>query len=286
MSIYLGDSGGVTLQRTAVGAGYIAGELVVADVDANARRWSFDYPTGAIITGDRIEIATQDGTDLELVEGHVYPDGRWFAHVDMAGGIRLYTNFQDAVNGGYSTAIDLVTPTKNQYIYVRNRDEDYNCVAQIQNYEITTSRETVDLTVLGENFRENYANGLISGQGTLSCLWEYRHLPCDEDVSTTSELPNYFAQLLLRLEQGSLFKGHFFLSRCESPSTWYEADCVVTNVAFTFDPTQIVRTQIQFVTTGQIKLMLGEIPSYLLLQDDDNLLKEDSGKLELEEDDD
>lgn len=286
MSIYLGDSGGVTLQRTAVGAGYIAGELVVADVDANARRWSFDYPTGAIITGDRIEIATQDGTDLELVEGHVYPDGRWFAHVDMAGGIRLYTNFQDAVNGGYSTAIDLVTPTKDQYIYVRNRDEDYNCVAQIQNYEITTSRETVDLTVLGENFRENYANGLISGQGTLNCLWEYRHLPCDEGVSTTSELPNYFAQLLLRLEQGSLFKGHFFLSRCESPSTWYEADCVVTNVAFTFDPTQIVRTQIQFVTTGQIKLMLGEIPSYLLLQDDDNLLKEDSGKLELEEDDD
>ena len=57
-------------------------------------------------------------------------------------------------------------------------------------------------------------------------------------------------------------------------------------MAFTFDPTQIVRTQIQFVTTGQIKLMLGEIPTYLLLQDDGNLLKEDSGKLELEEDDD
>ena len=286
MSIYLGDSGGVTLQRTAAGAGYIAGELVVADVDANAKRWSFDYPTGAIITGDRIEIATQDGSDLELVDGHVFPDGRWFAHVDMAGGIRLYTSFEESVNGGFANAIALVTPSKNQFIYVRSRDEDYNCVAQVQNYEITTSRETVDLTVLGENFRENYSNGLISGQGTLNCLWEYRRQPCDDEVDASSEVPHYFAQLVLRLEQGSFFKGHFFLSRCGTPAVWYEADCVVTNVAFTFDPTQIVRTQIQFVTTGQIKLMLGELPSYLLLQDDDKLLKEDGGKLELEEDDD
>ena len=286
MSIYLGDNGGVALQRSAVGAGRIAGELVVADVDVNARRWSFDFPTGAIITGDRIEIATQDGSDLELVDGHDEPDGNWFAHVDMAGGIRLYDSFEKAVNGGFTNAIALTKPSKNQFIYVRNRDENYNCVAQIQNYEITTSRETVDLTVLGENFRENYANGLITGQGTLNCLWEYDYRLCD--VSTKYEVPHYFAQLILRLEQGSFFKGHFFVTKCDTPAVWYESDCVVTNVAFTFDPTQIIRTQIQFVTTGEIKLMIGELPSYLKLDSStlrdagDSLLQENNDLLELE----
>ena len=283
MSIYLGNSGGVTIKRTAVGAGFIGGTLQIADVDANANRFSFDFPSSAIITGDRIEIATQDGSNLELVEGHDFPDGRWFAHVDMAGGIRLYDTFEKSINGGFTNAISLITPSKSQPIFIRNRDDDYNCVAQIQSYDISTSRENVDLTVLGESFRENYANGLISGQGSLTCLWDYRKTMCDPNYSAESETPNYFAQLLLRLEQGSSFMGHFFVNRSTSPAVWYQADCVVTNVAFTFEPAQAIQTVIQFVTSGEIRLMMGELPAFLLQQDDDLILLEQTGALELEE---
>ena len=57
------------------------------------------------------EIGTQDQTsNLELVADD-FPDGYWYCHVDDAGGIRLYDNFQDAVNGGRANALELVAPS-------------------------------------------------------------------------------------------------------------------------------------------------------------------------------
>ena len=283
MSVYLGESGCVEIQRTAVGSGFISGTLEIADVDQNSRRFSFDFPTGALITGDRIEIATQDKSNLELVKDHEYPDGRWYCHVDQTGGLRLYETFADAVNGLFDTAVELVTPTKVQPIFVRNRDDDFNPLAQIQQYEITTNREAVDLTVLGDSFREQYANGLISGQGSIQCLWEYKYGLCDSTVDYSKELPNYFAQLVLRLEQGSLFKGRFYLHESCEQAVWYVADCVVTNVGFSFTPAALVRTTIQFVTTGPIQLLIGQLPNYILQEDRSNILLEDGGRLEQEE---
>jgi hypothetical protein len=283
MSVYLGESGCVQIQRTAVGGGFVSGTLEPGDIDVNSKRFSFNFPTGALITGDRIEIATQDLSNLELVKGHVYPDGRWYCHVDQTGGIRLYDSFSGSVNGQYSAAVELVSSSQAQDIYVRNRDDDFNPIAQIQQYEITTTREAVDLTVLGDNFREQYANGLISGQGTIQCLWEYRYSQCDSAVSYGDELSQYFAQLVLRLEQGSIFKGRFYLNQQTTQSVWYEADCVVTNVGFSFAPSQVVSTTIEFVTTGQIQLFLGQLPSYVLKEDEFNLLLENGEPLEQEE---
>ena len=159
-------------------------------------------------------------------------------------------------------------------------------MAQTTEWSLTTQRESVDLTVLGENFRDNYANGLISGQGETTCLWEYRYAPCDDKVSITQELPHYYAQLLLRLEQGALFKGRFFVHYCgDGAKVWYDADCVVTSVGFAFAPGQPIRTSVQFVTTGEIKLNVGE-PDRMLLQEDDGLiLQENAGPILLEEPD-
>jgi len=283
MSVYLGESGCVEIQRTAVGSGFISGTLEIADVDQNAKRFSFDFPVSALITGDRIEIATQDKSNLELVKDHDYPDGLWYCHVDQTGGLRLYRTFADAVNGQYDPAIELVTPTKAQPIFVRNRDDDFNPLAQIQEYEITTNREAVDLTVLGDSFREQYANGLISGQGSIQCLWEYKYGLCDSTVDYSKELPNYFAQLVLRLEQGSLFKGRFYLHEQLNQAVWYTADCVVTNVGFAFSPASVVRTSIDFVTTGPIQLLIGQLPTYILQEDRYDILLEDGGRLEQEE---
>ena len=283
MSVYLGESGCVEIQRTAVGSGFITGTLEIADVDTTAKRFSFEFPTGALITGDRIAIATQDKTNLELVKDHDYPDGLWYCHVDQTGGLRLYDSFADSVNGLYEPALELVTPTKAQAIYVRNRDEDFNPLAQIQQYEITTSREAVDLTTLGDSFREQYANGLISGQGSIQCIWEYTYDQCDSMINYEQELPNYFAQLVLRVEQGSLFKGRFYLNEQLNQAAWYVADCVITNVGFSFSPGAIVSTRIEFVTTGPIKLLIGQLPSYILQEDRGDILLESGGRLEQEE---
>ena len=110
MAIYLGDSGGVELKRDSIN-NWLETELDPADVNVARRRFSVDFASGSLLTGDKVEIETVDGSTLELVQGHVYPDGNWFAHVDEAGGIRLYDTFDAALTGGAANALELVAPT-------------------------------------------------------------------------------------------------------------------------------------------------------------------------------
>ena len=295
MSIYLGSEGLLAIQRSSIGAGSqaLATSLEAGDVTVSEKRFSADFPSSALISGDHIEIATQDKTNLELVKDHEKPDGYWYCHIDKAGGIRLYSDFNDAIEGKKSEALELVTPSKTQEIYIRNRDESYNFVGQTTEWSLTTERQAVDLTVLGEDFRDSYANGLISGQGQTSCLWEYKYdEPCDTWKLSKKELPHYYAQLLLRLEQGSLFKGQFFIHYDSTQSVWYQADCVITSVGFAFAPQQLVRTNIQFVTSGEVKLLVGTPASKLALDDNNitrlrsGLLLQDNGSpIDLESDD-
>ena len=276
MSVYMGEQGLITLQRTAVGTGAnaLATVLDPGDVTVADKRFSADFPPSALINGDRIEIATQGGENLELVDGHNFPDGRWFCHTDEVGGIRLYDDFADAITGAKDNALTLIAPSTAQPIYIRNRDDSYQCVAKTTEWSLTTQREQVDLTVLGENFRDSYANGLISGQGETTAFWEYRYGRCDSEVDISQELSHYYAQLLLRLEQGALFKGRFFIYAC-SPAVWYEADCIVTSVGFAFQPGQPIRTSVQFVTSGEIKLIMGQPERFLRQEDLGLILQED-----------
>ena len=286
MSVYMGEQGLISLQRTAVGTGAnaLATVLEPSDVTVADKRFSADFPPSALINGDRIEIATQDNSNLQLVDGHDFPDGNWFCHIDKAGGIRLYDTFADAVAGAKGPALALIAPAESQPIYIRNRDETFNCVAKTTEWSLTTQREAVDISVLGQSFRDQYANGLISGQGETTAFWEYRYGRCDSDTDLTEELSNYYAQLLLRLEQGALFKGRFFIYAC-SPAVWYEADCVVTSVGFAFQPGQPIRTSVQFLTSGEVKLIVGEPERYLRQEDLDLILQENDGRIRLEEPD-
>ena len=96
MSVYMGEQGLLALQRTAVGTGAnaLATTLEAGDVTVSEKRFSADFPPSALINGDHIEIATQDGSNLQLVDGHDHPDGYWFCHVNDIGGIRLTTYFR------------------------------------------------------------------------------------------------------------------------------------------------------------------------------------------------
>jgi len=271
--VYLGDSGHVELRRVGLNSS-MSSVLDPADVNVTRKRFSFDFEIGALISGDQLEIETEDGSDLELVSGHTGPDGRWFIHVDETGGVRLYDTFADAINGGETNALALVLPSQSTTILARTRNSLFLCLADVTSYEMTTSREAVDITLLGSEHRQSYASGLISGQGRLSCLWKYEKGVCSSTGNV--EVSHYLAQLVLRLQQGSAFDGRFYVkSYAPGPLIWWEAQCIVTNVAMSFEPSEPIRSQIEFVTSGPVTLQMGQPPSYLLQEDSSLILQED-----------
>ena len=286
MSVYMGEEGTLTIKRTTTSGGHLASVLDPSDVDVKRKRFSFDFPVEALITGDKIVIATADKSSLELVAGHVFPDGEWYCHVDDAGGVRLYNTYQAAINGEFAEALTLRAPTAAQDIVVRTKDNRFRCIAQMRSWELTTSRQQVDTTVLGEDFVSQFSRGLISGQGTIDCIWDHKVALCDPSVSVGLELPHYLCELLLRLHQGSAFRGRFYVyssQQSSDSSVWYEADCVISNVGLSFSPGQVVGSRIEFVTTGAIDLHTGEPEGFILQEDTDLLLQEDSDPLLVEE---
>ena len=286
MTVYLGDHGFVELKRTS--GAPIRATLDAEGVNTDKRRFSFEGDVQQeLITGDRIEIRRVSDTNenLELVAGENDRDWGGYAHIDIIGGVRLYKTFEESIRGNLSEAVELVKPSEDQRLEIETANERYRCLARIQQFEFTTERETIDTTILGDNFRKRYEAGLISGQGRLDCFWDHKNELCDPDgvYDSGAELPIYLAQLCIRLVQGADFLGRFFIyaasesddPRASENSVWYEAECVVTNVSITVSPTQIIQTSIDFVTTGQIRLLVGVAPSYLLKEDTDRLLLED-----------
>lgn len=150
----------------------------------------------------------------------------------------------------------------------------------MRNWQLTTSRAAVDTTVLGEEFISQFSRGLISGQGQATCIWDYKRNSCEPNDGT--EEPQYLCELLLRLKQGAFFRGQFFLYK-GNPSVWYEADCVVTNVGLSFAPGEIVTSQVEFVTSGQIDLHTGQPEAFLTQEDTDLLLQESNEGIYVED---
>ena len=181
--------------------------------------------------------------------------------------------------------LELQAITSDAPILIQTRDTDYKFLAEVKGFEFTTERETVDITNLSDQFRKRYEAGLISGQGRLDCFWDHKSEICDPNrTCPVRELPLYLAQLCIRLTQGADFLGRFFIyrGRDEDPrfsenSVWYETECVVTNASVVVTATQLIETSIDFVTTGEIKLLVGVPPSLILLDSEPALLLTEDG---------
>lgn len=283
MAIYLGDAGHIELQRLSANDTYNF-SLDPEDVDVNRKRFSFEGLDQDIflITGDRVTFEREDGGSLELLGGGGGQTGvTRFVHVDSVGGIRLYSTFNGAINGRKAEALDLVKPAVAQQLTVSLQEVKWRCLAEVQQYSLTTTRETVDLTGLGDDFRRNYSSGLISGQGSCTCIWDY--------TGQDEEYANYLAKLVLRLNLGAAFNGKFYIKKgsyepqgdfCKTTSNlkealWWEALCVVTNVSMAFTSAEVVRTQIEFVTSDKFTLRSGIPAAYLLQEDRDLILDEE-----------
>jgi hypothetical protein len=286
MTVYLGDSGQIELQRKSGAPMRV--QISPGDVSVEKRRFSVDQDIqGTLITGDQVDIVKVDNTILELIDGHNYRDWRGFVYIDIMGGIRLYPTFESAIIGNRDEALELVIPGTPQDVLIQTRNAQFNHVAQVKSFEFTTERETVDTTALGEQFRRQYDAGLISGQGRLDCFWDYQATLCDPDACNgIVEFPMYLAQLCIRLTQGADFFGRFYIytpggedARASENSVWYEAECIVTNVTVTVEPTAAIESSIDFVTTETIKLLTGIPPSFLLKEDSTLLLQEDGSRI-------
>lgn len=282
MAIYLGSCGCVELKRTSTNRDF-SSTLTPSDVNTEKDRFSFDFPKTALITGDRLVIKTDDGSNLVLIDDSIEADLRTaYAKVDPVGGITLHERYEEAIND--ENKLPLKKHTGNQNISVSVKDLNFNPIAQITDFTITTNRDSLDLTCLNENFKRQYANGLISGQGTLTCFWDYRHDICG-GIASNKELAQYFCQLVLRVQLGSSFIGRFVLyDDPDDKDVWYEGQAVVTNTSMSFDPAQPVTCQIQFVFTEEIELKVGELPFSLLTESFASLTQEQQEGLILQAD--
>ena len=288
MAIYFGQNGEIAISRDSASGGFNT-DLDPADVNTRTKRFGVDHSLASLISGDRVEISTVDGSTLELVSGHSYPDGSWFVHIDKADGIRLFNTFEKAVTGLTSDALALVTPSAKKEVNIKTKNDRYRHVANIKEFEITTNRDQVDTTTLGREFKDQYDSGLISGQGSMTCLWEhdYGHANLkNESGSIYPELPVYLAQLVVRLQQGADFDGRFYIHKNaedKKQTVYYQSKCVVTNAALSVAATNEIETRIEFVTSGEIQLNIGAADSYLLKEDSDKLLQEDGDRIVLEQ---
>lgn len=301
MSVYLGSAGCIELRRTSLEEPYIS-EIRPSDVNPDVNRFSFDFPVGQFLNGDMIEIKALDGQPLDFISSSgwdhtgatppgtptTYHDGKFFIHVDQVGGIKLYVDFDLALSGEVLGRVDLLTPSRVIPISVAVDNNFDRIIAQVTDFEVNTDREAVDVTELGDSFRQQYS-GLISGSGRLTCFFEYERRLCDNLSSASGgrlEMPLYMNQLILRSRIGSEFFARLTLvGRGDKPGgrtsdlddeVWYELEGIITNVAMAFEPTQPIRCTINYVTTGEIKLKVRAASSYIV-QEQDRL-----GRLSLE----
>ena len=288
MTVYLGTFGKVELERQ-FGGSELNSIINTSDVNVSAKRFSFDFEHGQLLTGDQIEILSTDGSALDFISGYSSSGVKKFIYVDDLGGIRLYDTFANAVNGGSANAVALAAPGNDIPVKVVVQNAAFRLLAQCNGFELNTERETVDTTTLSDEFRSR-VNSLMSGSGRMSGFWEYTG-------DTANELPHYLLELSLRTRVGSQFKGRFYLkTNAYNPSgvadragdeIWYEFTGVLTACAVQFTPSSVVEITADFITTGPIEIRMDVLVPGAVVQEnaDDILLDQDAAaKLLLETD--
>ena len=286
MPVITGQTGYIELRRTS--GHFFRASLAPSAVNTTRKRFGVENLLGSIITGDKVTIKSADGTTaLGLISGHSGAEWAGYVAVDDIGGCRLYGSFTHAVEGGLSNALTLTKPSSTKDIIIETNDASFRPLARIREFNFTTSRETINIDLLGDEFQQMYKSGRIQGQGEISADFEHRYVATDPGFTYNQEFSVYLARLLMRLNSGSEFLGRFFVYRESATSNnncWYEANAIITNCGIDVQPSQIVAANISFVTSGQFDLRVGTTPGFLLKQDTDFILQEAGDKISLEDD--
>lgn len=281
MTVFLGANGTVKLRRNAgQKVNQLADTITSADVNTVLNRIGFDSSLDNLLTGDRIDLSTTDPRGLVCFAASAWqsatvePSISAYVNVNAAGGLRFFATFADAVNNNRSVEF-----TVNQFagadipITYAVRDISYNTLGNVVSYQLNTDRESLDSTTLSDKFRNQYAAGLISGSGTLDCLFDYTS-------KGEQETPLLMLQLIQRLDIGSEFDCAFYLTDADVDPTvqtvFYQATAMVTRSGIEVSADNAIRCAIDFVTTGEIRLLVGRPADYILKEDNDRVVLEQS----------
>lgn len=281
MTVFLGAHGTVKLRRN-------SGQKIIevkdsinsSDINTVANRIGFDTSIDNLLTGDRVDIVTTDPRGLECFAASAWQSATVersisaYVNVNAAGGLRFFPTFADAVNNNRAVELTVYqfvgAPIPITYSI---RDINYNTLGNVVSYQLNTDREALDATTLSDKFRNQYAAGLISGNGTIDCLFDYT-------TKGEQETPLLMLQLIQRLDIGSEFDCAFYLADADiTPDTqtvFYQATAMVTRAGVEVNSNDVIRCAVDFVTTGEIRLLVGRPADYILKEDNDRIVLEQS----------
>ena len=281
MTYFIGHRGKVKIKRKSQVT--LAAEVRVSDVNASLNRFGFQLSGENLITGDKISLTTQDARGLDFIVASEWLDGithkniAGYVNVNQVGGIRLFPSFTDAVNNVRANEYDLETFTGLPIaITVDLLTSNGLILGDVSGYTFNTDREGIDVTSLSDKFKRMHSAGLISGGGSIDCLFS-------NATDGTMEHSLLMLQLINRVELGSDFSCLLQLTDNDyNPNVldvYYEFDATITRSGIEVRADDIISCAIDFVTTGEIKLVIGKPNGYslaLLTEDLQALLTEEA----------
>ena len=278
MTYFVGNVGNVRLQRN----NEITLSAVVKDADVTValNRVGFDNAIDNLLTGDKVTISTADTRGLLFFTVSSWVDGEGveqrtfsaFVNVNTAGGLRFFPTFADAVNNNRAVEYQVKSfagaPLPVKLVV---RDIAANVLGDVTGYTFNTDREGLDATTLNDKFKRMYSAGLISGSGSIDCLF-------NNLKSGVKETPLLMLQLIHRVDIGSEFNCLLSITDSEndpalsaSDNIYYEFTAMVTRAGLELSASDVISCSIDFVTTGEIKLLVGRPSGYVLKEDDDRI---------------
>jgi len=275
MTFFLGHYGKVKLRRKSPGT--FSSFVLPADVNTTLNRVGFDGSLDNLLTGDQIVITTTDARGLDFLPTATWPDGGGatqnsvtvYCNVNALGGLRLFETFSAAINNDRSVEYTLETFTGAALpVDVQIYGSVERVLGDVTGFSFNTDREALDTTTMSDRFKKMYSAGLLSGAGSIDCLF-------NTENSGLIENSLLMLQLINRTDIGSEFS--CFLQLVESDTysktkdIYYEFDAMVTRTGIEVRPDQAISCVIDFVTTGEIRLLIGEPSGYILKEDDDRL---------------
>jgi hypothetical protein len=281
MTFFLGTKGNVRLRRgTKVQLGFLENQIIPDDVNTTLNRLGFDNALDNILTGDRVDVSTADPRGLVCFPASAWSDAAVnntisaFVNVNGIGGLRFFRSFQDAVNNTRANEIPLAAfAGAGLDVTIRVRDVNFNLLGNVTSYEFNTDRSTIDTTAIDDRFKQQISAGLISGAGRIDCAFDYT-------TSGLTEAPLLMLQLIQRVDIGSEFDLALYLTdKSVDPNVdtiFYEVTAVVNRAGVTVRAGDIIDCSIDFVTTGDIRLVYGKPSGYILKEDDDRIQTEQS----------
>ena len=132
-------------------------------------------------------------------------------------------------------------------------------ICQMRSWTLETDGAAVDTTCLGTKWGEN-VKSLVTGGGTIDFMADRLY------ENDSSRDPTALMRLVLLTEKGAKADAEFFLisnrqaGRCDPRlpgDLFYETDLLVTNVAISVRPDDVVTGTARFVTTGPLYLREG-----------------------------